>query len=162
MDVVGLIRVLDNPEDLHYYGLLVYTLFRHKLRQKMEGLRNFFLADTQKTAHNHRVYVTAESPSLALGFNATNKLPQETTSNSPEKELKASSAPFQSAIEGSDSINEAASGDQKCLSVSLYWTLVVTLALLVTLQITALGVYLVDRLLLDKLITKRMHHLLRY
>ncbi|KAI1720160.1 zona pellucida-like domain-containing protein [Ditylenchus destructor] len=136
LDVVGLIRVLDNPEDLQYY------------------------VDAKKPVSGHRVYVTAETtrPHSSLPT-PPQSLPH--TLSLPEKESGSGAAAAELGREPIVNVDNTVD-QQKCISPSLYWMLIATLALLVTLQCTAVGIFLADRILFDKSITKRMHHLLRF
>ena len=84
MDVVGIIRVLDSPEDVQYY--------------------------------EKRLTRESDSPAAV---------------EEPQK---------------------------KCMSTSLYWSLIVTLILLITIQFIALTVVALDRFILDKPFSEKFRH----
>uniref|UniRef100_A0A915DJT4 ZP domain-containing protein n=1 Tax=Ditylenchus dipsaci TaxID=166011 RepID=A0A915DJT4_9BILA len=139
LDVVGLIRVLDNPEDLEFYE-----------EKKKSG------------SNSHKVYVTAETRRYPTSTNelkdsATQVVPLDESAEQTAAEL-GEKARLIVDTEELDSEKES----QRCISPTLYWMLISTLGLLASIQLVGIALFLADRLIFDKTIAKRVNKLLHH
>ena len=140
LDVVGLIRVLDRPEN--------------------DDAANY--REQEENGNNHRQILTAgnNTQSLILS-NYTRPVPITNTTSGGESFAPQAEKQVLTAAQTSGREEEGVDGS-KCLPKSIYYILVSSLALLSIIQLSGTSFFLIDRFLLGRAASKRIYHFMRY